>query len=117
MHPADIHAALKKAGSSWTAVARSLRGKHNRPLTVAAVFNVVHGFSKSDKIAFRLSQVLQVPVADLFPGQYPRLEALQAKLVAAAGDMPILGPNCYGVINYLDGALLWPDQHGAMKLM
>ncbi|MFB0993869.1 MAG: CoA-binding protein, partial [Paracoccaceae bacterium] len=21
-------------------------------------------------------------------------------------------PNCYGVINYLDGALLWPDQHG-----
>jgi acyl-CoA synthetase (NDP forming) len=37
---------------------------------------------------------------------------LQARLVAAAGDMPILGPNCYGVINYLDGALLWPDQHG-----
>ena len=37
---------------------------------------------------------------------------LQAKLIAAAGDMPILGPNCYGVINYLDGALLWPDQHG-----
>ncbi|MCB2138396.1 MAG: acetate--CoA ligase family protein, partial [Rhodobacteraceae bacterium] len=33
---------------------------------------------------------------------------LQARLVEAAGDMPILGPNCYGVINYLDGALLWP---------
>lgn len=37
---------------------------------------------------------------------------LQDRLVAAAGGMPILGPNCYGVINYLDGALLWPDQHG-----
>ncbi|TCL01585.1 acetyl-CoA synthetase [Shimia isoporae] len=37
---------------------------------------------------------------------------LQAHLVAAAGDMPILGPNCYGVINALDGAVLWPDQHG-----
>ncbi|MEL6452162.1 MAG: acetate--CoA ligase family protein [Pseudomonadota bacterium] len=37
---------------------------------------------------------------------------LQAQLVAAAGDMPILGPNCYGFINALDGALLWPDQHG-----
>ncbi|MDZ7904390.1 MAG: acetate--CoA ligase family protein [Cypionkella sp.] len=41
---------------------------------------------------------------------------LQAQLVAAAGDMPILGPNCYGVINYLDGALLWPDQHGGVAV-
>jgi acyl-CoA synthetase (NDP forming) len=41
---------------------------------------------------------------------------LQAELVAAAGNMPILGPNCYGVINYLDGALLWPDQHGGRRV-
>ena len=37
---------------------------------------------------------------------------LQDDLIAAAGDMPLLGPNCYGVLNYLDGAMLWPDQHG-----
>ncbi len=41
---------------------------------------------------------------------------LQAQLVAAAGDMPILGPNCYGFINALDGALLWPDQHGCVPV-
>lgn len=41
---------------------------------------------------------------------------LQDRLVAAAGEMPILGPNCYGVINYLDGALLWPDQHGGVRV-
>lgn len=37
---------------------------------------------------------------------------LQAALVNAAADMPILGPNCYGFVNALDTALLWPDQHG-----
>lgn len=40
---------------------------------------------------------------------------LQAQLLDAAGDMPFLGPNCYGFINYLDGALLWPDQHGGQR--
>ncbi|MGJ8627154.1 MAG: acetate--CoA ligase family protein [Sulfitobacter sp.] len=41
---------------------------------------------------------------------------LQAQLLSAAGNMPILGPNCYGFINYLDGALLWPDQHGGKRV-
>ena len=41
--------------------------------------------------------------------------ALQAALVEAAGNMPILGPNCYGLVNYLDGAPLWPDQHGGVR--
>lgn len=40
---------------------------------------------------------------------------LQAALVQAAGDMPILGPNCYGLVNYLAGAPLWPDQHGGRR--
>ena len=41
---------------------------------------------------------------------------LQAALLDAAGEMPILGPNCYGLINYLDGALLWPDEQGGRRL-
>lgn len=40
---------------------------------------------------------------------------LQAQLMAAAGEMSIIGPNCYGFVNYLDGALLWPDQHGGIR--
>ena len=39
---------------------------------------------------------------------------LQTALLAAAGEMPILGPNCYGFLNYLDGVTLWPDQHGGL---
>ena len=38
--------------------------------------------------------------------------ALQRNLVEAAREMPLLGPNCYGYINALDGVALWPDQHG-----
>jgi len=41
--------------------------------------------------------------------------SLQDALLEAAGKMPIVGPNCYGFINYLDGALLWPDQHGGVR--
>lgn len=42
--------------------------------------------------------------------------ALQERLLEAAGPMPIIGPNCYGLINYLDGSLLWPDVHGGQRV-
>jgi acetate---CoA ligase (ADP-forming) len=35
---------------------------------------------------------------------------LTRELVASAGDLPFFGPNCYGFINFFDGAALWPDQ-------
>ena len=42
--------------------------------------------------------------------------ALQQQLVEAAANMALLGPNCYGMLNYLDGVALWPDQHGGHRL-
>lgn len=41
---------------------------------------------------------------------------LQAALLRAAGRMPILGPNCYGLINGLDKVALWPDHHGMVAV-
>ncbi|MGQ2905146.1 MAG: acetate--CoA ligase family protein [Neoaquamicrobium sediminum] len=41
---------------------------------------------------------------------------LHVELLDAAGVMPVIGPNCYGLINYVDGAPLWPDQHGGYRL-
>jgi len=42
--------------------------------------------------------------------------ALQKALVEAAGNLAVVGPNCYGVLNYLDGATLWPDVHGGVSV-
>lgn len=36
----------------------------------------------------------------------------QERLLEAARGMPLVGPNCYGLLNYLDGLALWPDEHG-----
>ena len=36
----------------------------------------------------------------------------EAELVNAAGEMALLGPNCYGLINYHDKIALWPFAHG-----
>ena len=41
---------------------------------------------------------------------------MQEALLDAAGDMRFLGPNCYGLLNLLDGVALWPDQHGARRV-
>jgi acyl-CoA synthetase (NDP forming) len=41
---------------------------------------------------------------------------LEERLLEAAGDMPLVGPNCYGLLNYLNGAMLWPDQQGGRRV-
>jgi acyl-CoA synthetase (NDP forming) len=41
---------------------------------------------------------------------------LEDQLLEASGDMPLIGPNCYGLLNYLNGAMLWPDQQGGQRV-
>ena len=40
---------------------------------------------------------------------------LQSQLVAAAGDMPLIGPNTFGFVNYLERCALWPYLFGANR--
>ncbi len=39
-------------------------------------------------------------------------EDLQRQLVVAAGEMPVIGPNCPGMANFLDGAVFMMDHFG-----
>jgi acetyl-CoA synthetase len=41
---------------------------------------------------------------------------LAERLLEASGDMLLIGPNCYGLLNYLNGAMLWPDQQGGRRV-
>jgi acetyl-CoA synthetase len=36
--------------------------------------------------------------------------ALTAELEARTGEVPFIGPNCYGFVNFFDRVALWPDQ-------
>ena len=47
-------------------------------------------------------------------GEVSNGQELQDNLVAASDEMPFLGPNCYGLINYFDGTAIWPDVHGGL---
>jgi len=42
-------------------------------------------------------------------------KARQQHLLEAAGDLALVGPNCIGILNYLDGAALWPDEQGGER--
>jgi acyl-CoA synthetase (NDP forming) len=41
---------------------------------------------------------------------------LQQQLCDAAGEMAVVGPNCYGILNYLDRVALWADFHGGRSV-
>jgi acetyl-CoA synthetase len=41
---------------------------------------------------------------------------LERQLLEASGEMPLIGPNTYGLLNYLNGAMLWPDQQGGRRV-
>jgi acyl-CoA synthetase (NDP forming) len=41
---------------------------------------------------------------------------LQKQFIQAAGDLAVVGPNCYGILNYLSGIILWPAGHNGQKV-
>jgi lambda repressor-like predicted transcriptional regulator len=64
LHPADIQAAIRKAGQTQAEIARAL------DVQEAAVSLVVHGRSKSRRVAQEISRVTGIPLTRLWPGAY-----------------------------------------------
>lgn len=66
MHPADITAALRKAGSSQAEIARRL--KVSRTAVCSVVAN--RPANRSKRIARAISRQIGIPVDSIWPGTY-----------------------------------------------
>jgi Ner family transcriptional regulator len=71
MHPEDIKAAIRKAGSSPAAIARELK------VSNTAVSHAIRG-NKSTRIAKVIVRVTKRRFVDLWPGKYPEFEFVEA---------------------------------------
>lgn len=81
MHPADIKAAISKAGSSQADVARTLKPA----VTPSAVWAVINGNSRSAAIAQHISALTGLPVHAMWPGKYPALANRSGRTAARNG--------------------------------
>lgn len=75
MHPADVKALLQKRGYTLRSVAQALRPQ----VSESNVSAVVNGYGRSGRIARKISELTGVPVGQLFPDQYPKLELAELK--------------------------------------
>lgn len=64
MHPADINAALHKAGSNQSRIAEELK------ISCNAVSNTIYSRMTSARIARAVSRATGLPVEKLWPGKY-----------------------------------------------
>jgi lambda repressor-like predicted transcriptional regulator len=64
MHPADIQASLRKAGVSQKSIAEKLE------VSESTITKVIHGSSKSRRIAEEISETIGKDIEDIWPGSY-----------------------------------------------
>ncbi len=70
MHPADIHAALLKAGHTQSMVADQLG------VSRALISSVIWGKSRSSRVENHIATLLKRPLAQVFPHRLTRRQQL-----------------------------------------
>lgn len=93
-------------------------GLGDLPSPPDAVFLAVNRNRTIEAVAAlaRMGAGSAVCYASLFAEQGEEGAELERRLVEAAGEMPLLGPNCYGLINAVDRVALWPDLSGCVPV-
>lgn len=74
MHPADIQSALKKRGITLTDIGNSIG------VSKCSISNVMHGRTKSLRVATAIAKLTGRSLDELFPGQYPDQRLKAARL-------------------------------------
>lgn len=72
MHPADIKAALEKAGSNQDKIAKALK------LSDSAINHVIYGRSTSRRVADLIAKTTGKTLDELWPGRYNKSTEQQA---------------------------------------
>lgn len=72
MHPADIKAALEKAGSNQDKIAKTLK------LSDSAINHVIYGRSTSRRVADLIAETTGKTLDELWPGRYNKSAEHQA---------------------------------------
>jgi lambda repressor-like predicted transcriptional regulator len=75
MHPADIKAAIEKAGSSQRDIADEC------DVSPSAVAHVIHGRGTSTKVAQAVARITGLAVSALWPGKYDSVASPAPALV------------------------------------
>lgn len=68
VHPADIQAAIKKAGYTHKTLAQRI---NLRDATASMVSHVIHGRYRSRQVESLISEVTGIPLQRLWPKWYP----------------------------------------------
>lgn len=79
MHPELIKAQIRIAGTTPAAVAAELGVTRN------TVSHVIHGRGISLRVAARISELIDRPLGELWPGRYPEPKRIGKRASAAKG--------------------------------
>lgn len=112
MHPADINAAIRKAGDTQTSISK------RAGVTKASVNGVMSGRGRNKRIEGLISEATGLPLHELWPQHYSadgaepqpqsladQIQAINARLAAIESRLNATAPSTHEFLGLLSGAI------------